>query len=419
MGHSLSGHGMTRYMLLVRNKRYGFLLATVFILALAAFQFRPHESTTWALPKVKSASHRRVDNSTLGFGAIYALSLLERSDKRDAMQLAAALSGLQLSWVDGVKGDEIHPKAVPMVHNDKENPQLEDGELGCWRGHMNILREVIRTGILSALVLEDDADWDIQLPEQMQQFSIAAREVLASRPYHSPSGTSMYLMPDSPYGADWDVLWIGHCGGWPPTHRFNQYHSIIRADTTVPPIGDIADLLYDVPENQLCSAHTGRDPVNRTCDAPRLALDERIVQYKTGPFCTAGYAVSQQGARKMLSQLAGDALNNFNAAIDFKMRELCQGDKEHGEVDEMRCLTVTPPYIGSHRRRGPLSGDSDIRQGSSTQMRTVGESRGLVWSVRMNMRNLILGLEPESQYVRDEKDGKRRFRTNEEYRVPP
>jgi hypothetical protein len=41
-----------------------------------------------------------------------------------------------------------------------------------------------------------------------------------------------------------------------------------------------------------------------------------------------------------------------------------------------------------------------------------------VWSVRMNIRNLILGLEPESQYVHDEKEGKWRFRTNEEYRVP-
>jgi hypothetical protein len=54
----------------------------------------------------------------------------------------------------------------------------------------------------------------------------------------------------------------------------------------------------------------------------------------------------------MLSQLAGDALNDIDAAIDFKMRELCQGNKEHSKVDEMRCLTITPPYIGSLDRIG-------------------------------------------------------------------
>jgi GR25 family glycosyltransferase involved in LPS biosynthesis len=40
-----------------------------------------------------------------------------------------------------------------------------DGQIGCWRAHMNIWREMIRTGISSALILEDDVDWDVRIVE--------------------------------------------------------------------------------------------------------------------------------------------------------------------------------------------------------------------------------------------------------------
>lgn len=297
---------------------------------------------------------------------------------------------------------------------------MQDGELGCWRGHMNIIRDIVRSGLSSALILEDDADWDIQIAQQMQQFAVATRQVLAQRPYRSPKETSMYSMPDSPYGADWDLLWVGHCGGWPPPPQFHQYHSIIRADHTMPPAWDIVDLTSDLDKSQnICSAHEGRHPKGRTCESPRLAPDERIVQYKGSPICTAGYAISQQGARKLLALLGGDSLSEIVAAIDTEMTEICRGERDHGDFDEMRCLSVSPPYISSHRPRGLLSGESDINERPGNQFRTIGESRGLVWSTRMNVKNLIVGLEAESQYVQDENQGKWRYRNETEYRAMP
>lgn len=43
------------------------------------------------------------------------LGLKERSDKRDAMVLASSLTGFDVEFVDGVKGDEVPDKVLPLV----------------------------------------------------------------------------------------------------------------------------------------------------------------------------------------------------------------------------------------------------------------------------------------------------------------
>lgn len=54
------------------------------------------------------------------------------------MTLAAALSELSITFVDGVKGDEVNEKAVPMP---KDRKHLQGASLGSWRGHMNAIQE--------------------------------------------------------------------------------------------------------------------------------------------------------------------------------------------------------------------------------------------------------------------------------------
>jgi hypothetical protein len=41
--------------------------------------------------------------------------LPERTDKRDSISVAASVSGFTLEFVDGVKGDNVSPKAMPKV----------------------------------------------------------------------------------------------------------------------------------------------------------------------------------------------------------------------------------------------------------------------------------------------------------------
>lgn len=79
----------------------------------------------------------RVTNGTLGFGKVFVVGLPERTDKRDAMVLASSLTGFDVEWVDGVRGESIPDKAVPFGVN---RVKLMEGNLGSWRGHMNAIR---------------------------------------------------------------------------------------------------------------------------------------------------------------------------------------------------------------------------------------------------------------------------------------
>jgi hypothetical protein len=64
-----------------------------------------------------------------------------------------------------------------------------------------LLNSVVENGYSSVLIMEDDMDWDVRIKSQLLQVAKGAR-------YLQPSSK----MDVSPYGDDWDVLWLGHCG---------------------------------------------------------------------------------------------------------------------------------------------------------------------------------------------------------------
>jgi hypothetical protein len=74
----------------------------------------------------------------------------------------------------------------------------------------------------------------------------------------------------------------------------------------------------------------------------------------------------------------------------------------------------TPPYFQSHRPRGPKSGESDIMPFGG-EIRETGESHVIVLSTKINLKNLVAGREPESQYIEDKEKGEMRFKNYDEY----
>ena len=88
-------------------------------------------------PSSPSTHLQRVGNSTLGFEKVFAVGLPERSDKRDALALASRLTGFEIEWIDGVRGEEVPDKALPF---GVDRVQLWENNLGSWRGHMNAIR---------------------------------------------------------------------------------------------------------------------------------------------------------------------------------------------------------------------------------------------------------------------------------------
>lgn len=65
---------------------------------------------------------------------------------------------------------------------------------------------MVSADLESALILEDDVDWDTSIKDQARLVSDAVRKF-----------TGADSQDVSPYGYSWDLLWIGHCGE--PTHN--------------------------------------------------------------------------------------------------------------------------------------------------------------------------------------------------------
>jgi len=371
------------------------------------------------IPSLKSYHYdKSIANGTLGFQEIFAIGLGDRSDRRDSFQLAADVTNIKFTWVDGVAPGKMNPKSIPPAYKlDFVLP----GVVGCWRSHMNVIRKIVNERITSALIFEDDADWDLRIVEQMYQFSAATKTLLAN------GGQKNQPRTKSPYGEGWDILWLGHCGGFHGNLSSVPQH-IIRNDVTVPPAYAMDDMLFGLnpygdghwkkdSSDPPCAAHAGRDPPGKTCDYPRLGPTDRIVQERAKPVCTAAYAISYQGARKLLARVGGLALNDAFAPVDQGFGDVCAGWTDlPGE--RTRCFTPSPPYFRGYKSKGLALADSDIRKtGSNGEKRTVGWSKGIMQSARLNVNNIISGVDftPEEQYVRDGPHGTGEWRLRRDY----
>ncbi|KAK4555659.1 hypothetical protein LTR86_007412 [Recurvomyces mirabilis] len=336
-----------------------------------------------------------IQNATLGFEKIFVISLPSRSDHRDAVVLASHLTGLAVDIVDGIT--HVDDKAQP--------PGAEKftttGALGAWRAHMNTLQMVVKHNTTSALIMEDDTDWDIRIKSQMQNFARASRLLL--QPVSGTAAT--YLDPtilhpeealiqgaqtfdiahsavpqaiSSPYGDvhRWDLLWLGHCGASLPRaeNRLPLGRVSISADETVPEKHHLDTQLGDDQLIQQYSDHT------------------RVVSRAFMNTCSSAYAVSLQGARRILYELA---IRRIDKAMDLSLQDMCDGtDGRPG----LTCLSVLPQLFQQHRPIARKSSFSDIDKRENRGLEvgeedynTVAFSRNIRWSTRGNFRQLVYG----------------------------
>lgn len=74
------------------------------------------------------------------FEKIFAINLPERSDRRDSLSLAAAVSNISLEFIDGVHGDSIPDRILPPSPHTVDRKK-ETGAIGCWASHIKTLTE--------------------------------------------------------------------------------------------------------------------------------------------------------------------------------------------------------------------------------------------------------------------------------------
>ncbi|KAI1765739.1 glycosyltransferase family 25 protein [Hypoxylon sp. FL1150] len=340
---------------------------------------------------LNDAAPDHVLNKTLGFSKIFVINLPSRTDRRDAMALAGAVSNLSFSWIDGVTGDQVPDEVIP-----KSDRGHSTGARGSWRSHMNALQAIVDQDLRSALILEDDIDWDIRLKSQLQTFAAASRtwlrELQSGKAEIELLGTTVRTGggAKSVYGDGWDVLWLGHCGADLPDVQKSPISPLvgtIPGDETVPAPKHLRPHPFALNDKlgDLYPPHT------------------RVVHASSGNTCTLAYAISQEGARKLLLEFN----SYYDTQWDLMLQKWCEGrymtregesrakslldndDKAFREPREAppTCLTVRPPLLSHYYPKG---GSSDI-QGQGGGYSKGSGSPYIRLSVRKNLGRLVTG----------------------------
>ncbi|KAL8728881.1 MAG: hypothetical protein Q9166_005121 [cf. Caloplaca sp. 2 TL-2023] len=299
--------------------------------------------------ELPGASLEALRNETLGFEKVYVINLPKRTDKLDAIRLSASITGFNFDVIAGQNGADMSPKALPGPFKDGD---MHDSIVGCWRSHMQAAHNIVNNRLSSALIFEDDADWDISFRSQLLNFAQGSQWLL-----NTPSGHT----PHSPYGDDWDLLWLGHCALAPI--KDDPRRVLMENDPSTTPwshrfnLGEIPDMThYD----------------NTT----------RIMYASDGGTCLYAYALSYRGAQKILFYLS---MSYYHKPVDFGIHDMCN---DHSR--EFRCIGVFPQLVDSHRGAGSSSKDSDISKGNEVD-RKKGFSYNIVRSTRLNVGHLIVG----------------------------
>lgn len=216
------------------------------------------------------------------------------------------------------------------------------------------MARIVHEKIQTALVLEDDSDWDTSIKQQLSQFATGARALQNS----STAGLR------SPYGNDWDFLWLGHCKLGPRDHQSRFY--VIEKDPTVAPVGR--------RNSKWMNDHIPDDV---------LSEDSRIVfKADNGGLCMYAYAITYEGAQKALAALS---VTPRDDVVDMSYRRLCAGNFNM----PFECYGSYPSLFGSHRAAGPASRDSDLNNKSDKWHAEY--SFDVVYSTQQNINRLAAG----------------------------
>ena len=137
-------------------------------------------------------------NATLGFGAVLVLTTDSHTWRVEGLRKAAEAVGITLTIPDHGVLKEM------LVQNHNVDLGVEGRGSGSYQaalGHVALLDHFLALDVETALILEDDADFGLNIREQMSAFSDAIWEDFNSLRHHHTRDP--YKM------ASWDVLWLG------------------------------------------------------------------------------------------------------------------------------------------------------------------------------------------------------------------
>jgi hypothetical protein len=243
------------------------------------------------------------------------------------LQAAASYSGIDLEIpVQPLLTDEMIHAFQKMGPPDVSHP-TGMGEARNWLSMLDLIKYMVAQDLESALILEDDVDWDVAIKSQMRRLSDAVREF-----------TMVEEEDRTPYGKSWDVLWIGRCAE--PTK--NNTRRLEYEDPTAPHRD-----IYIGWSSQYMDG---------------ITLGNRVVQRSQLTFCSFGIAFSRRGAQKVL-KFAG---KGEDKSYDLRMQNGCRNK-------DLSCLVVNPEIMHHYVPPGEFGHISTVADASGLGSRVEEE----------------------------------------------
>ena len=210
--------------------------------------------------------------------------------------------------------------------------------------------------------MESDADWDLRAHEILSSVADGVKNLSTSAFPTSPSDLDSHV--SLPYGFNWDILWLGHCG----THGKNGRVHYFSDPTVPPPAHEYT--WHDVPKPD-----------------PELHPNGTRVLFEAWrTMCTSAYAISYEGAVKMRQ-----FLDNATSPIDQEMSALC------AKESSLTCYSVWPQvFTAAPSKSNIVRPSSEQVPGTETPDNTtepeVLGGPALQYSARRNAHVIVKGL---------------------------
>lgn len=328
-------------MLASRASRLPSLYALLFIALVTLFLYFHSGASSSTRPNFPIASYASeatvATNATLGFGGLWAVSG-PGSPRRDHLEQAALATGLELTiptqptWTD----EDVDNFKWP----NKSESEVTTGTVKAWLSHHVVLREFLKSGQETALIFEDDVDWDIRLKTiQVPLAQRAARSLGKSKTIDA----TLY-----PWGTpkDWDLLYLGHCGDY-----LNMITKGVGVGHHHP--SDLEALRHVIYEDPTMLNHTDLHPFTASfLTALTVPEQNRVFHHSVWPLCTFGYAITRSTAQRLLGELAPpkEDIHKHITAYDAAILTACR-DKH------ILCYTLQPELFHHMEGESLIAGE--------------------------------------------------------------
>lgn len=262
------------------------------------------------------------------------------------LEAAAKITNLTIEIpIQSTFTDELVSAFMDLGPQASKHPNR--GSALAWLAHLDMIKYFIASDLDTAMIMEDDVDWDIAIKEQMPLISDAVRNFS----HVDPSDPA-------PYGRSWDVLWLGHCG----EITENDTRRLEFNDTS---LGRPApwDLYSGWSKFKIDNVKEGH----------------RVIQMAILPVCSFGYALNRENAQKVLTWAGRGADEAFDVVLSVGCRE-----------GHLNCITLNPEIMHHYQPADPHGYVSQVQaaDGKGSESKEVdfesvkGQTANVVHSAR-------------------------------------